>query len=298
MNIGYLKFFYDVAKVKSISKVANSSHISQPALSQQIQKLEDNLGYKLLIRSNKGVELTEAGKIVERYAKNIIKVYDNMLEDLNAIIKNNSTIRIDACPTMATYALPCTLYMIKEKYPDCNYNLTSNFSDVVEQNVINDVCNVGFIQGLPNDEELAYSKVGTDRMVIVAGKDYYVKEDISMKELCKHPMILLMEQFKIRRELNGYFSNLGFDIDKQNILFNMDSVESIKSLLAKNLGISFLPYISIKKELYTKQLKEIHVVDFNLDYEVYIIYKHYKDMDRSVREFISFLKKIGEKSFC
>ena len=120
MNIEYLRFFYEVASVKSISKVANNSHISQPALSQQIHKLEDNLGYKLLDRSNKGVQLTEAGKIVEKYAKNILKVYENMLVDLNDISNNNKAIRIDAFPTMATYALPCTIYMIKEKYS--NYN--------------------------------------------------------------------------------------------------------------------------------------------------------------------------------
>ena len=116
MNIEYLRFFYEVASVKSISKVANNSHISQPALSQQIHKLEDNLGYKLLDRSNKGVQLTEAGKIVEKYAKNILKVYENMLVDLNDISNNNKAIRIDAFPTMATYALPCTIYMIKENW--------------------------------------------------------------------------------------------------------------------------------------------------------------------------------------
>ena len=82
MNIEYLRFFYEVASVKSISKVANNSHISQPALSQQIHKLEDNLGYKLLDRSNKGVQLTEAGKIVEKYAKNITMEQECIMYDL------------------------------------------------------------------------------------------------------------------------------------------------------------------------------------------------------------------------
>ena len=159
MNIEYLRFFYEVASVKSISKVANNSHISQPALSQQIHKLEDNLGYKLLDRSNKGVQLTEAGKIVEKYAKNILKVYENMLVDLNDISNNNKAIRIDAFPTMATYALPCTIYMIKEKYSNYNYYLNSDYSQKVESNIINDVCDVGFIEGAPDNNDLFYGSV-------------------------------------------------------------------------------------------------------------------------------------------
>ncbi|RJQ25191.1 LysR family transcriptional regulator [Candidatus Parcubacteria bacterium] len=133
MHIEYLKVFYEVASARSISKIANSSHISQPALSQQIQRLEDCMGFKLLERSNKGVELTEAGHIVERYARFLTKAYDNMVEDLNNIRKNNSTFRIDACPIIAIYALPCTIYKIKEQFPNYNFALTSDFSDVVEQ---------------------------------------------------------------------------------------------------------------------------------------------------------------------
>ncbi len=300
MNIEYLKFFYEVAAVKSISKVANNSHISQPALSQQIQKLEDTLGHKLLERSNKGVELTEAGKVVEKYAKNIIKVFDNMIEDLKDVNESKRTIRIEAFPTMATYALPCTIYMIKEKFPGYTYNLNSEFSGSVEQNVINDMCDVGFIEGKPDSKELNCASVGTDKIVVVSGKDYKIKDSISMQELLKNPMILLTEQYRARIHADEYLESWGYEKSKQNVLFNLDSIESIKTLLMKNLGISFLPYSAIKKELYMKQLKEIKVSDFEMDleYEVNIIYKNDKKMDNSVKEFIKFLKKVGEKSFC
>ena len=298
MNIEYLRFFYEVASVKSISKVANNSHISQPALSQQIHKLEDNLGYKLLDRSNKGVQLTEAGKIVEKYAKNILKVYENMLVDLKDISNNNKAIRIDAFPTMATYALPCTIYMIKEKYSNYNYYLNSDYSQKVESNIINDVCDVGFIEGAPDNNDLFYSSVGRDRMVIVAGKDYDIPDKIAVDELNRYPMILLIEEYKAQKVLEKKLMDLGFDIKNQNVLFSLDSIESIKTLLIKSLGISILPYSSIKKELYLKQLKEIKVFDESLEYDVNIIYKKDKEMDTSVKEFIDFLKKVGEKSFC
>lgn len=298
MHIEYLKYFCEVATMRSISKVANSSHISQPALSQQIQRLEDSLGYKLLERSNKGVSMTEAGTIVAKYAKNLIKAYDNMVEDLDAINKKNSTIRIEACPTMATYALPCTIYRIKESFPNCDYNLNSNLSDIVENNIINDICDIGFIQGKPYDSSLISSKIGTDKMVLVAATDFNIKDEITLNELKAYPLILLHDKFKGRKQIDDSFIEHGADIRSYNILFTLDSTESIKSSVIKRHGVSFLPYISIKKELYTKQLKIIDVVDIDLKYDIYIAYKRNTDMSKNLKEFIHLLKEIGEKSFC
>lgn len=298
MHIEYLRYFFEVASARSISKVANQSHISQPALSQQIQRLEDSLGFKLLERSNKGVELTEAGRIVEKYAKNMIKSYDNMVEDLSAISKKNGTIRIEACPTVATYALPCTIYMIKEQFPRYNYSLASNLSDTVEHNVLNDMCEVGFIQGRPHDPDLVSSKVGTDRLVLVSSADFNIREEISLQDLKRYPLIMLLDKYRCSKQINESFKEHGFDLEEYNILFNLDSTESIKSSVLKGHGLSFLPYISIKKELYMKQLKEIRLQDFELYYDIYIIYKRSKDMCKSTVEFIQYLKKIGEKSFC
>ena len=298
MHIEYLKYFFEVASVKSISKVANSCHISQPALSQQIQRLEDSLGFKLLERSNRGVELTEAGQIVEKYARNLIKAYDNMVEDLAAINKKNCTMRIEACPTVATYALPCTVYKIKEEFPNYSYCLTSNLSEEVEHNILKDECDVGFVQGKPMDVDLISSKVGTDRMVLVASAEFNIRDEISLDELTRYPLVLMHDKFQCRKQFNEILKEKGIDLDSLDILFNLDSTESIKSSVLKGHGLSLLPYISIKKELYNKQLKEIKVIDFEMQYEIYIIYKRDKGMNRGTRDFIQFLKKIGEKSFC
>lgn len=298
MHIEYLKVFYEVASARSISKVANSSHISQPALSQQIQRLEDSVGLKLLERSNKGVELTDAGKIVEKYAIHMIKAYDNMIEDLNDLRSNKTTIRIDACPIMGTYALPCTIYKVSEKFPTYKFNLTSNLSDEVEQNVLNDISDVGFILGKPADPGLCYSKVVTDRLIAVVSQDFDIRQELYSKDLIKHPQIFLMEKFHIQKSIISHFSRLGYSMEDLNVLFYMDSIESIKSTIVKGYGISILPYISVKKELYTKQLKVLNVQDMDLEYDIYIIYKKDKDMYKSTRELIQYLRKVGEKSFC
>ncbi|MFZ5966156.1 MAG: LysR substrate-binding domain-containing protein [Bacillota bacterium] len=298
MRIEYLKYFNEVAATRSISKVANNFHISQPALSQQIQKLEEMLGHKLLIRSNKGVELTEAGHIVEKYARNLIKAYDNMLEDLEEVSKNHSTIRIDSVLTLGTYALPCTLYNVKEKYPEISFSLTTNTCEDVERNVLNGVCDIGFIYGRPEEKTLHYTKVGVDKLVVIATEDYPIQQDINLKELLTHRLIMLQEKFRQRKELNSYLRNLGYSIDGCNVFLCLDSTESVKSAVIKGYGLSIVPYISVKKELYTKQLKQIQIVDFDMSYDIYLIYRKDKYTSSNVKNFINYLKQIGEKSFC
>src|SRR5665648_488723 len=121
MHIEYFNYFFQVAKVKSISKVAKQIHISQSALSQQIQKLEDSLGFKLLERSNKGVILTKMGEIVLKYSENITNTYNKMLSELENGSEESNSVYLEACPSISNYALPCTLYKIKEKFPSHKY---------------------------------------------------------------------------------------------------------------------------------------------------------------------------------
>lgn len=298
MHIECFQYFNQVAAFKSISKVANNSHISQSALSQQIQKLEDSLGYKLLERSNRGVELTDEGKIVEKYGENIIRTYNKMVEDLNNLYKSNTTIRIDSCYAIATYALPCTMYSIKEKFPNHNYKLTTNFSSDVEDNVLNDICDLGFIYGKPRDTSLEYFKVGVDRLMLVSSPKLNNPVRIKSVDLIKYSIIMLADKLEIEEKLDKYLKTIGHSFNELNIMFDLDSIESVKSLVLNGNSMSFLPYISIKKELYSKQLKETEIDGLDMTYEVYLINKKNVYNDHAIKGFIEYFKKIGKNSFC
>lgn len=298
MHIECFQYFNEVATFKSISKVANSSHISQSALSQQIQKLENSLGYKLLERSNKGVELTAEGKIVQKYSENMIRIYSKMIEDLNELYKTNTTIKIDACYAIATYALPCTMYIEKEKFSQHHYKLTTNFSNDVEQNVLNDICDLGFIYDKPKDSSLEYFKAGVDKLILVSSPNLNNPEEIKIEELIKYPIIMLADKLEIEGKLDKYLKEIGHSFKGLNVMFNLDSIEAVKSLVLNGNSMSFLPYISIKKELYTKQLKETKIVGLDMAYDVYLINKKSAYKDNAVKEFIEYFKKVGKNSFC
>jgi len=106
MNISALRYYKEVVETQSISKVAQNSHISQSALSQMMQKLEAELGYQLLNRSNKGVHPTEMGKIVYKYSGTMIRIHEKMLDELISSKNQLENVRINGYGSFINYSLP------------------------------------------------------------------------------------------------------------------------------------------------------------------------------------------------
>lgn len=298
MHIESLKYFHDVVKMKSISKAAANAHISQSALSQQVQKLEDSLGHRLLKRSNKGVEPTEMGRIVMRYAENIARTYDKLLEELGNAEKSEQTIKIEACWSISDYALPCALYVIKKKFPYHNYELVSNSSERIEEDVMNDLCEFGFMCSEPVSKRLNIMKVARDDLVLVAVDTEEFPDSASMAEAASLPFIMLTDKFRLKKKVLEEFKLAGYASKDLNVVFNVDSVESVKASVKKGYGISLLPYMAVKRELYTKQLKAIEVTDRELFYEIYFVSKKGAEEKVAAKEFMERFKEIGKRSFC
>ncbi|HCT36986.1 MAG TPA: LysR family transcriptional regulator, partial [Firmicutes bacterium] len=89
MNIEWLQTFVETVRTSSITKAATNLHLTQPAVSMQLQNLERTLDSELLIRSNKGVQMTDAGRVLFSYAQSFITLADNLRQDLDNL-KNDT----------------------------------------------------------------------------------------------------------------------------------------------------------------------------------------------------------------
>lgn len=298
MQIEHVQLFHLTASMGSISKAAQASHISQPALSQQIQRLEQELGFKLLERSNRGVVLTQAGQIVEKYAGHFVGLYQNLMEDLSQLEQNSSIVRIAATPVVGVYGLPCTMFSAKETFPGYSFHLSTAPSIEVEHGVIQGESDIGFINGPPtHQDELVAKKIYAERMVLVAGQDLEVPDQLDMSSLRQYPIVMFSQKSSLYMRLSEHLEACGHSLEQYKILFRLDSAESVKSSVIKGHGLAFLPYMSIKKELYQKQLREIHVDGFDMSYDIYIIYKKQEQQDTLYRIAVYFSKIVAE-TFC
>jgi DNA-binding transcriptional LysR family regulator len=298
MQIEHIRLFHLAASLGSITKAARVSHISQPALSQQIQRLEQELGFKLFERSNRGVDLTPAGQIVEKYAGNIARLYDNLMDDLTNLRQSNGVVRISATPVVGIYGLPCTIFKVKEKFPYHTFSLESAPSVEVEKRVLQGESDIGFINGPPNSGDLVAKWVYSDRLVVVASPRFPTKQKLDMEGLKGYPIIMLSSASSLRRQLENYFASQHHPLDQYRVLFHLDSAESVKSSVLRGHGIAFLPYMSIKKELYQKQLKQIEVSDFDMSYDVYSIYKRQENKSDMLYRICVYFSKIVSETFC
>lgn len=298
MQIDHIILFNKIATQKSISKVAAECHLSQPALSQQMRKLEDEMGLRLFERSNRGIELTEAGRTVHKYFHQMIDIYDGLQEEIDNLKKYSGTIRILASPVVGQYALPCSLHKMSEKFNKYNFSLSIMTSSEVVRKVQEGNGSIGFIVSPVDNPELFCKHVYSDKLHLVCAERYFKENSMTLDQLKKHPLITLIDKFSSRRILDKGLKEAGHDISEFSILMNLDSTESVKASVIANLGFAFLPYMAIKKELYLKQLKIVEIPDFQLSYDLHMIHKESTDFQDVPLEVVRYIEKIVDETFC
>ncbi|WP_334073296.1 MULTISPECIES: LysR family transcriptional regulator [Paenibacillus] len=295
MNLETLKLFLDVAKLNSISKAAQRSHITQSALSQQLKSWETTLGTELLKRSNKGAQLTEAGEIAHKYAAQICKLYEDMateIEQFKSVPYQH--LSIYAVPEVCNYALPCTLFEVKNHFPCCNISLNEALSPHVEDHILLEEGDIGFISGPPSKSEIVSHKVFSDQVMLVSSSSKPAPDEIHLEELTRYPLIGSTQLGCVQRSLARVLT----ENVKLNILYNLDSIEAVKLAAIKGHGAAFLPYMSIKKELYYKQLKPIHIRDLQVYNDIYMVKRHHQKCNRDTKQLVQFIEQTLIDTLC
>lgn len=299
MNLTALEYFREVVETKSISKVATIRHISQSALSQNIQKLEDELGFSLLERSNRGVEPTDAGKILFKHSGTMLRVLEKMKEELESLHYSMENIRINGSLSLVDYSLPCVLYKVKKKYPSYNFEMHARSNMDSMNDLFNDLTDLCFVTEEPCDDRLDFAHIGKERIVLVANSQSRIPDIIDVKDLLKHEMVLLDDEaLTISSFIKHKLKDVGLTIDKIPIMFKVDSIPAAKSSISNNLGICFLPYMAVKKELYEKKYKIVEVNQFDLDFKIYVVSQKKCNRNRSVEDVYNYFVENGEKDFC
>jgi len=295
-----MRYFIKIAQSGNISSVARDEYISQSALSQQISNLEADIGHSLMIRSNKGAQLTPIGEIVYKHFDSILKNHNNMLKDIDDFVNDNKILKVSACPSMADYAVPCTLMTANNKFPNHKYELSTASSAELYTGIENRIFDIAFAY---YDEKLAskfddltYVGCGKSEIVLLAKNDDSIPDTLTIQELLDTCLITLNQDSHITKAIMDALTTSGYEKTQLNCSFEVQSIESAKKIISKEFGMAFLPYISVKEELYKKKFKRISVEGFNIELDIAMISK--KDHTPFVDEFIEWFSETGSSSFC
>lgn len=300
MNIDFLKAFAAIAKTGSLTQAAEELFITQPALSQQIKQLENYFSIQLLERSNRGTSLTDAGRLLYDYSVRITDLFSELeskMDSLRASVEGSLT--IGATSVVGGYAVPCSIFIFKEKYPETNLKLKVGNQAQVINDLKDEIVDVAVIEGDRVSGPFAIEEIATDDMtVIVPNKEpWNSKKYLLPEDFVKQPLIMREHGSGTRQVVENCLSSAGIDISSLNIVMELSSVDSIKAAVEAGHGISIMSRLALKKELHNKTLKAVDIKGIPLKQRIYLAYKTEKAQSTVARAFIKFLH-LPSRGFC
>jgi Transcriptional regulator len=252
-----MKTFLKVAEVKSFSIAAEQLHLTQSAVSKRIALFENEFEYSLFNRVGRSIQLTQAGEIIAKKCHDILKINEQMHEEVAALYEQPiGQINIATSHHIGLYRLPNILQSFASQYPDITLNMNFTDSEVAYQDIISGEADIA-IATLPMQEshsnaakQIKHIHYWTDNLIIVCHENHPLKklDNVSIKDLAKHPAILPGFQTFTRRIIHEIFESHQVDI---TIAFSTNYLETIKHMVRAGLGWSVLPEIMLDHHLST-----------------------------------------------
>ena len=294
MDLHQLSLFLAVAETGSISAAARLRNISQPVLSLHVRNLEQYFEVPLLDRIGRGVQLTEAGKLL---AQKIRTVLGSVQEMKDAIVEWKSLTRgflkIGGSTTPGVYLLPKILGQFKTQFPGIELDLLIGNTAQVEQWVMEKTLSLGVIgkrTTIPDLEAVPFIK---DELVVIAPRNHSLakKKSIRTKDLPHYPFIIREEGSNTRQTYEDVLKKKGI---KLNIALELGSTEAIKQAVSAGLGISILSPFCIQSERKHKDLHALRVIDADFVRQFHIILFRGKHLSPGTQRFLDQLKACAQ----
>ena len=260
INLDLYRIFYVIAKSGSISAAAETLFISQPAITFQIKKLEDQLGISLFTRTKHGVILTDEGKVLFDYIKIGIESITNG-ENALSNLKNleSGIIRIGASTTVCRHVVMPYLEIFHELYPKIDIQIVNNLTSNLLKDLRNGNLDILFLN-MPMDEnkDLKIIPITDVQDIFVGNKKYYdlTNGKLNLNNLNSFPLIFQKLPSNTRAYLNNYLKKNNVNLKPQ---LEVVSYNLIMDLVKAGFGIGYATKEFIKPELDNKILYEIEI---------------------------------------
>ena len=187
---------------------------------------------------------------------------------------------------------------MREKFPTHNYNLISASSDEIEDDVLNDICEIGFITRQTQNQNLVSQNVIEEKVVLISPRNYDIPEKINLEEVLNHSFIVLKGKCIIKENLKNGLNDLGYNLNDLNIIAELETTEAMKTLVQNGYGLAFVPYNAVKEEYSDEKIQISRIKDYSLDYNVFMINKTFDKLTKETRNFIEGFKNLGNYICC
>jgi len=293
MNLDYLRTYLEVIKLGSFSEVAKKLSISQPAVSFQIQKLEQDLGVRLIDRSQKSIVMTQAGKRLLHFAESVEDERGHLQRDLDQLREEvTGHLVVTASTIPGEFLLPSILSEFKARHPAVMAQVVVSDSLTVINEVRGNTYEVGFCGAAPERHGLESFKIAGDEIVLIVFPEHPFADrgEISLTELEGEPFIFREETSGTQQSLKALLSRAGFDLNKWVPNLVLGTTQAVVSSVELRAGIAFVSNLAIKKSLALGLVKQVAISGLRLNRDFYCVYRRERVVSRLLGEFIAFVR--------
>ncbi|SFI29673.1 DNA-binding transcriptional regulator, LysR family [Paenibacillus sp. UNC496MF] len=294
LNFHQLHIFYTVADRGSFSAAAQALHMTQPAVTMQVQSLEDYFGTKLLQRSTKRIELTEAGRALMPYAQRSIDLIRETDQQMSKFTKQlKGRLQLGASLTIGEYILPRLLGPFGQEFPHIAISMkVMNTAQIMEE-IVNHQLNFGLIEAPVNHPDMHMEAVMSDELKLIVGKAHPLagSREVELEDVMKHPIVLREQGSGTRLVMEEQLRKKQISIADMKIVMELGSTGAVKSAVEAGLGLSFVSASSVKHEVALGLIQTIPIRDVHFKRQFYSIFLKSALLPISAVTFLTFLRE-------
>ena len=268
LDLRLLRSFLAVAQCGKVSTAAKQLHLSQPAVTAHLRRLEEIVGKPLVSRSTRGVKLTTHGHALRTFSAEIQNTLSRIEASFESEHKLSGKLRFGASLTIASHVIPSFLGEFSRLYPEVEIELRVDNTEVVLESVREGFYPFGLVEGSPRAAGLRLELFVEDEVVLVAGTNptfrKYQKLAASVaaaQDLYRLPLIWRESGSGTRAVVEGAMRKVGVQARRLAYQYVMADIEAIKTATIHCMGLAFLSRWSVKNELALGQLRVIGVSD-------------------------------------
>jgi len=260
MNLRDLRYLVALAEHKHFGRAAQASFVSQPTLSTQIKKLEEELGVALVERTPRKVLLTEVGREIVQRAREVL----NEVEQIRQIARRtkdpeSGTVRLGIFPTLGPYLLPHVVPKIRERFPRLELLLVEEKTETVLRQLREGRLDAGVLAQPIHDDQLHQQFLFEEPFLLAVPEHHPLaaRKQLKLEDLADQSLLLLEEGHCLRDQALEVCQLAGAG---EKTGFRATSLETLRQMVAANVGVTLLPTLAVKPPV--AHSHDIHLIEF------------------------------------
>ena len=243
MELHQLRYFVAVAETENFTRAAGRVHVSQPSLSQQIMKLEGEVGHKLFHRLGRKAVLTEAGGAFLERARRILFEVENAAKELGDHPSLGRRITVGAVQTVMPYLLTPLISALRTSHPNLLLSAQEDFRANLVRGVVEGDLDLAIVPMPVRDVRLSVEPLLSEPLLLVVGKKHPIasRSEININDLAEETFVSLGDSSALAAQVRSFFGDQKF---QPRIGFRCAQVATLKLFISMGLGISLLPQLA------------------------------------------------------